>query len=46
MTVNKLIEAAKEVLGEFTLSNDYFRAGNVAAALLSRKGNVYTGYYF
>jgi cytidine deaminase len=43
VTITELIDAAKVVLGEFTLSNDYFRVGNVAAALLSRKGNVYTG---
>jgi len=43
LTVVELIDAAKGVLGEFKLSNDYFRAGNVAAAVLSGKGNVYTG---
>lgn len=43
MTAAELIDAAKGVLGEFVLSNDYFRAGNVAAALLSERGNIYTG---
>jgi cytidine deaminase len=43
MPATELIEAAKGVLGEFTLSNDYFRAGNVAAALLSDRGRIYTG---
>jgi cytidine deaminase len=43
VTADQLIAAAREVLGEFTLSNEYFRAGNVAAALFSKAGNVYTG---
>ena len=43
MKVDQLIVAAREVLGEFTLSNEYFRAGNVAAALLSKEGNLYSG---
>lgn len=43
MNAAELINAAREVLGEFTLSNEYFRAGNVAAALVSKRGNLYTG---
>jgi cytidine deaminase len=43
MTQDKLIDVAKGILGEFTLSSDYFRAGNVASALISKKGNIYTG---
>ena len=43
MTATELIAAAQGVVGEFFLSNEYVRAGNVAAALLSKKGNVYTG---
>ena len=39
----ELIDAARALLGEFTLSSEYFRAGNVASALVSKKGNLYTG---
>jgi len=38
----KLIEAAKSVQGEFTLRGD-FTAGAVGAAILTSKGNIYTG---
>ena len=38
----KLIEAAKAVLGRFSLRKDY-DAGQVAAAIRTAKGNVYTG---
>ena len=43
MTNCELIKHAKNIVGEFTLSNEYFRAGNVAAALISDTGKVYTG---
>ncbi|MBI4979888.1 MAG: hypothetical protein HZC28_20580 [Spirochaetes bacterium] len=43
MNIDELITHAKSVLGEFKLSNDYFRAGNVSAAILSSTGKVYTG---
>ena len=43
MPATGLIDAAKGVLGEFTLSNNNFCAGSVAAALLSDRGRIYTG---
>jgi cytidine deaminase len=39
---SKLIEAAKAVCGEFRLSEN-FSAGSVGAAVLTAKGNIYTG---
>jgi cytidine deaminase len=39
---SKLIEAAKAVCGAFRLRED-FSAGSVSAALLTAKGNMYTG---
>ncbi len=39
---SQLIEAAKEVYGEFRLRED-FSAGSVSAAIRTAKGNVYTG---
>jgi cytidine deaminase len=39
----KLIEEAKKVQGEFSLSNKYSYAGSVGAALRTREGNIYTG---
>jgi hypothetical protein len=38
----KLIEAAKAVHGAFRLRED-FSAGSVGAAILTAKGNIYTG---
>jgi cytidine deaminase len=38
----KLIEAAKAVCGEFRLRED-FSAGVVGAAILTARGNIYTG---
>ncbi len=38
----KLIEAAKAVWGAFRLRED-FSAGSVGAAILTAKGNIYTG---
>lgn len=38
----KLIEAARSVCGEFEIGKD-FRAGDVGAALLTSKGNIFTG---
>lgn len=43
MIVQELIEHAKNVTGEFNLSKNSFRAGNVGAALLTSKGKIYTG---
>lgn len=43
MTVEKLIEVAHEIVGKYELSNADFSAGTVGAALLTAKGNVYTG---
>jgi cytidine deaminase len=38
----KLISAAKSACGEFPLARD-FSAGSVGAAILTDKGNIYTG---
>ena len=38
----QLIDAAKEVCGEFSLRED-FSAGSVSAAIRTAQGNVYTG---
>lgn len=35
MEIKELIEKAREVNGDFVLSNEYFRAGNVSAALVT-----------
>ena len=43
MTVEILIEVAHEIVGKYGLSNADFSAGTVGAALLTAKGNVYTG---
>ena len=45
MNVNakELIKEAYKVLGEYKLSSDEYTAGSVAAALLTKKGNLYTG---
>ncbi|MDD2399554.1 MAG: cytidine deaminase [Sulfurovum sp.] len=43
MTPQKLIENARKIVGQFTLSHNDFTAGKVAAALLTSKGNIYTG---
>lgn len=43
MHVEKLIEAAHKIVGKYQLSNPDFSAGTVGAALLTVKGNVYTG---
>lgn len=43
MTVKALINEAEKILGEYQLSTDEYSAGSVAAALLSSKGNLYTG---
>lgn len=43
MHVEKLIEAAHKIVGKYRLSNPDFSAGTVGAALLTAKGNVYTG---
>ena len=41
--IEKLIKEAQSVYGGFTLSANDLTAGTVAAALLTDKGNVYTG---
>ena len=38
-----LVEEARNVLGEYTLSHPDFSAASVGAALLTTKGNLYTG---
>jgi cytidine deaminase len=38
-----LIEKAETVLGEFPLSEENLIAGNVACAILTEDGNIYTG---
>ena len=43
MTVEELIEVAHKIVGKYQLSNADFSAGTVGAALLTAKGNVYTG---
>jgi cytidine deaminase len=43
MTKKELINIARNLVGEFTLSRSYMTAGSVAAALLTKAGNVYTG---
>ena len=43
MAVEELIEEARKVVGEYKLSNADFSTGSVGAALLTAKGNVYTG---
>lgn len=43
MTPKELIKEAQKILGEFNLSRNDYTAGSVAAALLSSKGNVYSG---
>ncbi len=43
MTVEVLIETARKIVGKYQLSNAEFSAGTVSAALLTSKGNVYTG---
>ena len=43
MNTIKLIEEARKVTGDFKLENADFCAGSVGAALLTDKGNVYTG---
>jgi cytidine deaminase len=43
MTAEELIEEARKVVGKYTLNNADFSAGTVGAALLTAKGNVYTG---
>ena len=41
-TTAQLIKAARSVCGEFRLTED-FSAGSVGAAILTAKGNIYTG---
>lgn len=43
ISAEELVEEARNVLGEYTLSHTDFSAASVAAALLTTKGNVYTG---
>jgi len=43
VTIEALIEAAHKIVGKYQLSNTDFSAGTVGAALLTAKGNVYTG---
>ena len=43
MTAEELIEEAHKIVGKYKLSNAEFSAGTVGAALLTAKGNVYTG---
>ena len=43
MTPEALIRTARELVGEYQLSNADFLAGSVASALLTTQGNVYTG---
>ncbi|MEA3433013.1 MAG: cytidine deaminase [Campylobacterota bacterium] len=43
MTIETLIDEAHKIVGKYKLSNADFSAGTVGAALLTAKGNVYTG---
>ena len=43
MNAEELIEEARKIIGKYKLSNADFSAGAVGAALLTAKGNVYTG---
>lgn len=43
ITIEKLIEEAKKIVGKYELSTPDFSAGSVAAALLTTNGNIYTG---
>jgi len=43
ISAEALTKEAYKVLGEYTLSHTDFSAGSVGAALLTSKGNVYTG---
>jgi cytidine deaminase len=42
-TLQRLLDAAGPLVGEKTLSRPDYSAGSVAAALLTRGGNIYTG---
>lgn len=42
-TKTKLINEARKYLGEFKLSENFFTAGSVSAALITKNGNIYTG---
>ena len=43
MTAEELIKTARKIVGRYTLGNTDFSAGSVGAALLTTKGNLYTG---
>ena len=43
ISAKKLIEAARGVVGEYTLSHADFSAASVGAALVTVNGNLYTG---
>jgi len=43
VTIEALIEVAHKIVGKYQLSNADFSAGTVGAALLTTKGNIYTG---
>jgi len=43
INVKQLIQKARELVGEFTLSHANYTAASVGAALLTTQGNVYTG---
>ena len=43
MTPEELINTARELVGEYQLSNADFLAASVASALVTTQGNVYTG---
>ena len=43
ISAKELIKAARDVVGEYTLSHTDFSAASVGAALVTAKGNLYTG---
>ncbi|MDD5406287.1 MAG: cytidine deaminase [Sulfurovaceae bacterium] len=45
-TMEKLINEAMKIVGKYELSIPDFSAGSVGAALLTAKGNIYTGINF
>lgn len=43
INAKQLIKAARDVVGEYTLSHPDFSAASVGAALVTAEGNLYTG---
>ncbi|MCX7795338.1 MAG: cytidine deaminase [bacterium] len=43
MEPERLVDEARKIVGEFRLSNEYSSAGSVGCALITKRGNIYTG---